>query len=276
MLYRTSIPRPPLSGLVDYLWSFEGAHTERKERILPSGTMELVVNLRENEVRVHDPTEPERVRTFSGAVVSGAYSRLFVVDAMQHESMLGVHFKPGGAFPFLGGPASELNDAHVDLTCLWGDSALELRERLCAAETARERFRIVEAVLASRLRRGRKLHLAVPAALHLLTAAPGGILVRDVAREVGLCQRHFIQVFRSQVGLSPKLFARLQRFQWARKLAKQAPRPDWADLALTCGYFDQAHLIHEFREFSGLTPLDTLRLDAEDERLKAYHILLDG
>ncbi len=275
MPYRTHVPGPPLSGLVDYFWSFEGAHTERKERILPSGTMELVVNLRENEVRVHDPAQPERCQRFSGAVVSGAYSRLFVVDAMQHESILGVHFKPGGAFPFLGAPASELTDAHVNLACLWGDSALELRERLCAVETPRERFRIVESVLASRLPRGRKHHLAVPVALHLFAAAREGIPVREVAREVGLCQRRFIQVFRSQVGLAPKLFSRLLRFQRARKLAKHAPRLDWADLALTCGYFDQAHLIHEFREFAGVTPADCLRLDSEGERLKANHILLD-
>ena len=276
MLYRTSVPRPPLAGLVDHLWSFEGASSQRKERILPSGTIELVVNLRENEVRVEDPGRPGGSRRFSGTVVSGTYSRPFVIDARQHESMLGVHFRPGGAFPFLGVPASELFDSHVDLTCLWGDSALALRERLGSVQTVLERFRIVEGVLASRLRTGPERHRAVPAALHLFARGGKGLRSRDVAREVGLCQRRFIQVFRSEVGLPPKLFSRLQRFQRARALARRAPRPDWAELALSCGYFDQAHLIHEFREFAGVTPSDSLRLDPEDARLKAGHILLDG
>jgi AraC-like DNA-binding protein len=274
MLYSTHNPGPPLAEFVECVWLFEGAHTARKERILPSGTMELVVNLREDEVRVHDPTRPERCRRFSGAVISGTYSSAFVVDAMQHESMLGVHFKPGGAFPFLGALASELTDAHADLSCLWGDTALELRERLCEARTPRERFRVVEEVLATRLRRGRKHHLSVRMALDRFAAAREGISVRDVAREVGLCQRRFIQVFTSEVGLAPKLFSRVLRFQRARRLAKQVERVDWARLALSCGYFDQAHLINEFREFTGLSPTNYLRLDCEDERLKANHVPL--
>ena len=63
--------------------------------------MEMVVNLRENEMRIHDPAKPEMCRRFSGAILSGTYSRVFVCDAIQHESIVGVHFRPGGAVPFL-------------------------------------------------------------------------------------------------------------------------------------------------------------------------------
>ena len=131
MFYLTYAPRPPINEFVDYFWLFEGGQTARKERIVPSGTIELVINLRDDEIRIYDREQPEKHRRFSGAVLSGTYSRIFVVDAMQHESMLGVHFKPGGAFPFLGALASELSDAHANLADLWGRPALELRERLC-------------------------------------------------------------------------------------------------------------------------------------------------
>ena len=160
MFYLTHAPGPPLSEFVDYFWLFEGGQIPRKERIVPSGTIELVINLRDDEVRIHDREQSEQTQRFSGAVLSGTYSSIFVIDAMQHESMLGVHFKPGGAFPFLGALASELRDTHADLADLWGPSALELRERLCVVSAHRKRFQVMEEVLSGRLRRARRGHLA--------------------------------------------------------------------------------------------------------------------
>jgi AraC-like DNA-binding protein len=276
MCYLTYAPGPPIDEFVDYFWLFEGGQTARKERIVPSGTIELVINLRDDEVRIHDREQPEKHRRFSGAVLSGTYSSIFVVDAMQHESMLGVHFKPGGAFPFLGALASELSDAHANLTDLWGRPALELRERLCTVSSHRERFQVMEEVLTCRLRRSRKGHPAVPIALHMLGPAGTGALIRDVAREVGMCQRRFRPVFAAQVGLPPKLFCRILRFQRARTLVDQSQKLDWAQLASTCGYFDQSHLINDFQEFSGLSPTEYLRRHQPDGRLKSNHVPIPG
>lgn len=276
MFYLTYAPGPPISEFVDYFWLFEGGQTPRKERIVPSGTIELVINLRDDEVRIHDREQPEKHKRFSGAVLSGTYSSIFVVDAMQHESMLGVHFKPGGAFPFLSVLATELADAHADLADLWGQSALELRERLCAVSTHRKRFQVMEEVLTCRLRRSQRGHPAVPIALHLLGAAGTGASIRDLAREVGICQRRFSQVFAAQVGLPPKLFSRILRFERARVMADQIKRLDWAQLASTCGYFDQSHLINDFQEFSGLSPTEYLRRHQPDDRLKSNHVPIPG
>lgn len=279
MLYLAYVPRPPLSEFVDYLWLFDGGHTPRKERIVPSGTIELVINLRDDEIRIHNGEQSKQHKRFSGAVLSGAYSSIFVVDAMQHESMLGVHFKPGGAFPFLGALASELTDAHADLADLWGRSALELRERLCHAGTHRERFQIIEEVLTDRLRRSQKGHLAVAIALNGFGPYGTGAAVRDVARDVGVCQRRFSKVFAAQVGLTPKVYCRILRFQRVRTLADQVEKPNWAQIASTCGYFDQSHLINDFQEFSGFSPteyLRRLRKHQHDWRLKSNHIPLPG
>jgi AraC-like DNA-binding protein len=276
MFYMTYAPGPPIDEFVDYFWLFDGGQLARKERIVPSGTMELVINLRDDEVRIHDREQPEKQKRFSGAVVSGTYSSAFVIDAMQHESMLGVHFKPGGAFPFLGTLATELTDAHADLADLWGQSALELRERLCTVITHRKRFHVMEEVLTNRLRRSRKGHPAVAIALHLLDPAGPGAPIRDVAQEVGICQRRLSQVFAAHVGLSPKLFSRILRFERARVLADQVKRLDWAQLASTCGYFDQSHLINDFKEFSGLSPTEYLRRHQPEGHLKSHHVPIPG
>ena len=277
MLYLTYAPGLPISEFVDYFWLFDGGQTPRKERIVPSGTTELVINLRDDEIRIHNRAQPKQHKRFSGAVVSGPYSSIFVVDAMQHESMLGVHFKPGGAFPFLGTLASELTDAHADLADLWGRSGLELRERLCDVGTPWQRFQIMEEVLRDRLRRSRKRHVAIAIALDGFGPNGTDASVRDVAREVGLCQRRFRKVFAAQVGLTPKVFCRILRFQRARTLADQIAKPDWAQIASICGYFDQSHLINDFQEFAGVSPteyLRRLRQHQQDGRLKSHHVPL--
>jgi AraC-like DNA-binding protein len=237
-------------------------------------------------VRIYDPAQLDRYRRYSGIVLSGTYLRAFACDATQHASMFGVHFRPGGAFPFLGARASEFSDGHSDLADIWGRSALVLREELCGAKTPATRFRVMERVLTERLRRSRTRHPAVPIALNLFGPAGAGAAVRDAARSVGVSKRHLIQLFSTEVGVTPKLFCRLLRFQRARVLAEQfesigadrAERTkvpsvlDWSDLAAACGYFDQSHLINDFEEFSGLSPTQYLRQHQWDARLKDSHV----
>lgn len=274
MLYLSHVPRPPLSEFVERFWLCIDGQSPRKERILPSGTIELVVNLRDGEVRIHDAAAPARVSRYSGIVASGTYSGVFIIDAMQHAAMMGVHFRPGGAPTVLGIPASELTNAHLDLEAVWGGrSALELRERLCAAATSHERFQLMESALAARVRSPRRHHVIL-AALEAFGHAGSGSSVREAARMVGLSQRRFITIFGSQVGLTPKRFCRILRFQHVHSLAREAGRVDWAQLALACGYFDQSHLSNEFRELSGLSPTEYLRHVRRETDLLLNHVAM--
>jgi AraC-like DNA-binding protein len=266
MQYLSHTPAPRLGAFIERFWLCSDAPPHRRERILPSGTIELVVNLWDDEIRIDDPAQPDGCRRYSGAVVSGAYSEPFVIDPLQHASILGVHFRPGGAFPFLGLPAGELADAHVDLETLWGPRAAELRERLCAAGRPAERFSLIEEALLSRLRglpARPARHGAVREALDVFERTGTEARVREVARHVGLSQRRFIQVFAAEVGLRPKLYSRIRRFQRARALVPKWAAPDWARVAVDCGYFDQSHLIRDFLAFSGLSPADYLRQRSE-------------
>ncbi len=136
MIYRTYIPRPPLSNFVDFFWLCEGYDPPHaKERVIPTGTMELIVNLRDDTLTVYERKDHHRFRSFGGCLISGAHSEFVVIDTASQASTMGVHFKPGGASPFLGLPASELRDGHVSLDALWGAKAAEVRDRLVEAET---------------------------------------------------------------------------------------------------------------------------------------------
>ncbi len=248
-------PNPPLSKFVDSFWLYQGYEPERKiERILPTGTLELVINLRQNQLRFYDAERPENCSRLSGAVVSGAFGRGFA--PAPEASIIGVHFKPGGAFGFLGLPAGDLADTHVDLETLWRLSAGRLRERLCEARTAAERFHLLQEALLSHLCHGVEQHYAVSAALEMFGKNHAGPTVREAAKYLGLSQRRFIQVFKAEVGMTPKLFSRIQRFQQTRTFIQHNPSINWAELAVDFGYFDQSHFIGEFLEFSGLTPTD--------------------
>ena len=251
-------PKPPLSNFVDNFWLYEGREETRHttERILPTGTLELAINLRQNELRFYDAERSENSR-YSGAIVSGAFGHGFTPEE-EAPFIIGVHFKPGGAFPFLGLPASDLADTHIDLETLWGPPAARLRERLCEARTSDERFQLLQQALLSRLSDRVEKHYAVSAALEMFGNNRAGPIVRETAKYLGLSQRRLIQVFKAEVGMTPKLFSRIQRFQQTRTFIQQNPLPGWATLALDYGYFDQSHLIREFLEFSGLSPTDYL------------------
>jgi len=266
MQYRTYRPAPPLADFVAHMWTMRDLAVHAHERIAPSGTLELVINLNEDVLRIYDPGSGVW-REYSGAVVSGAYRQYFVIDTRDHASIVGVHFKPGGAWPFLGVPPGELTDRHIDLAMLWGSSAVELRERLCAAPTSQQRFALLEQTLRSCLAEAQPGHPAVPFALGRL--ARPGVTVGAVAEDVHLSRRRFIQVFTSEVGMTPKRLSRVLRFQRASALARRINAPDWARLARACGYFDQSHLINEVSEFTGTSPS---RLRPASESVKELHL----
>jgi AraC-like DNA-binding protein len=268
--YLSYHPGPPLDAFVENLWSLSDAPPHARERILPSGTLELVINLHEDEFRIYDAAESRPPRRFPGVIVSGAYRGPFVIDAEEHASVIGVHFAPGGALPFLGAPPGHLAGAHLDLETLWPRQVSELRDRLCEARSPARRFRILENALVARLRHPFEHHRAVRAALEHI--ARPGVAVAEVADRVGLSHRRLIEVFTAEVGVPPKLFGRLQRFQRAMAVVQQAGSVDWARLAIGAGYYDQSHLIRDFGEFSGFSPADLLR--HRSDRVKVNHVAL--
>lgn len=248
------VPQPPLDEFVHDLWLYEDYEPSSyaRERILPTGSIELVINLCEQELRIYDRGRL-RCRRYSGAIVCGPYSRPFDTDVAEERSVMGVHFKPAGAFPFLGVTAEDLAETHIDLETVWGRSARELRQRLCEAGSPQLRFALLENALRSHVLGRLEHHWAVAATVKQLTQSGARPFIREIAGNLGISQRRLIRVFADEAGLTPKLFGRIQRFQRALAVAS-AENSDWSEVALGCGYFDQAHLINEFMEFSGFTP----------------------
>lgn len=259
MLFRSYTPAPPLDRLIENFWCYEGyASPHLKERILQDGTFKAVFNLQHDEFRIYDPWLPIHYRRYSGAIVSRPSDVPFVTDSAEEACVLGVNFKIGGALPFLGCIASEAGASHVDLADIWGRQALELHERLSRESGPEDRFRLLEGSLVRQLSRGRRHNPAVRVGVRALGSSGPVSRTREVARQVGLSQRRFITVFKQEIGITPKLFSRVRRFQRALVLIRRSAVPNWPALALECGYCDQSHLIRDFLAFSGFSPTEYL------------------
>jgi AraC-like DNA-binding protein len=205
-------------------------------------------------VRTFADDDDTRGETFGHAVVGGVRARAHVRDTARPSVSVGVQFRPGGAAAWLGVPADELAGRHTALANLWGRAADELRERLVGLTTPQERLATFAAELDARAHAARPIHPAVAAALAALGDCRGPASVDAAWAASGYSRRHFIALFRREVGLAPKAFARIQRFQLVLQRAGRWERARWADLAAAGGYADQSHLVREFRAIAGLAP----------------------
>jgi len=250
-----TLQRPPVSPalrpFIETLWTFAGHFAHARERILPTGRMQLLVNLHEDELRTYEGegfAHPVRIR---GAAVSGAYSRAFGIDTDEQRCIVGVAFAPGGAAPFFAEPQDAFRNDHVELDRVWGGAGARVRERLLEAPTPEARLRTLEAILLERVVHPLEIDKLVDFAI---TALDRGARIAQVASHVGMSSRTFLRHFERKVGLSPKRYARIRRFGRVLEAVEAGDEVDWIRVAATCGYADQAHLIHEFHEFAGMRP----------------------
>jgi len=256
MLYRYRVPHPPLDTHVESIWLFQtDPRPLALERILPTGAAQLIVNLTEDQTRMYDPESPNRCVTTAGTVLSGVSSRYQVIDTSEQEYVAGVVFRSGGTVPFFRTPAHETSDADVPLEALWGPSrTAALRDRLLEAPSPDAKLDVIEATLHEMYRHA-SVHPAVAFALTAFDRRPQITSIASVTDAIGLSAKRFIERFKTEIGVTPKRYCRIRRFQRTLAIAHRGQRVDWARVALDCGYFDQAHFIHDFRSFSGLTPL---------------------
>lgn len=248
------IAAPPRSeALAPFIRSFhyhEAAFPPAFERILPTGQAHLMVNLEEDEFRTYSGPSCENVHRACGAILSGPHGKFVTIDTMEQRRLIAVEFKMGGVAAFLPMPASETCNQVVGLRDVWRRDGSLLREQLCSARTPANKFSVLEAFLLGRL--VRPCDPVVSAAISLLE---GGASVSGLSSQTGLLPKTLLRRFRAQVGLPPKRVSRVRRLQRIVASMKHPWGVDWAAVAAEHGYTDQAHLIHDFRDLTGMTPI---------------------
>lgn len=245
-------PAPPLSQLVETIWDWDmPQQPHRLERMLPSAKPQLVINLAEDETRVYD--DALGCQRYAGAAFDAPCHRNFIIDTAEQVAVVGIVFRAGAAAPFFRQRMDVLANEHIDLDALAGSGAHTLRQRLLEAGDATTRLQIVQAWLLRQASSARP-HAAIAHALRVFDAAPQVQRIDAIAAHCRLSPRRFSELFREQVGMSPKRYARLQRFHRVIAQVHRRNVVDWAGVAVDCGFHDQPHLAHEFRAFAGMTP----------------------
>jgi len=257
MSHRVYKPEFPLSQYVDFIWwTANSGMQPSRQRVYPSGAMALVIHLKK-------PTASffinDQVYTIQVPLLAGPYSRCFHIDPSESTAVIGILFHPGAGRVFFPVSADELHNTDIALSQLDPVEADRLLNEVCSAASEEACFLVVEKYLTRKLTKAALIPPVVRYAVEELSREGAVSGVRKIQLNTGLSHTRFIQLFREHVGLTPKLFCRVRRFRTLLNRIEKGLPVNWAELAADCGYFDQAHLIHDFRAFAGVTPVEYSR-----------------
>ena len=242
--YREHAPPPELMDFVECFWTREApalidpSNGSAVHRVLPDGCSDVIFTFDNRG---------------ANASAVGTMTRPIIVDEMPGRSFVGVRFHPGKATTFLGLPANEITDLSVPLGDIWRDAASTVA-RFEECHTNEERVNLLARVLLARAPRAMAGAGSVDEALRRIVASAGNLSIGTLASVVGVSRQHLAKQFAHDVGVSPKTFARVVRLRRVLERVRSVSDPDWAALALEHGYYDQSHLIGEFREITGMSP----------------------
>ena len=244
-----------LAGFVELVWHSTGEAFEPRDRHFPDPTLELLVNLGD-PFRLVEPTGAETFRT---TWLAGVQSGPVVTEQPRRHTVLGVRLRPAGAFAVLGIPLGEVAGVVVDLHDVVGRAADELVARCGNSTSIDERFASAVAWIEARIARGRRIDPAIAWAAAAIERRRGDLPIARLRAETGLSKTRLVAAFRDQIGVAPKRYARIVRFQRAAELVR-AGAGELADVAVVAGYYDQPHMNAEFRAMTGLTPVELAAL----------------
>ncbi|MEP1033003.1 AraC family transcriptional regulator [Ekhidna sp.] len=228
--------------------------THDVEQMLPDGYQDLVIDLTDQPKYIFDNHSLLVKQKCSEAWLSGTRTSLITIDAGGTDSsMMVVRFKHGAAFHFTQFPITEVKDQVLDSDLIFGDKIKILRSDIKTASLVSDKIDTVERFLEQQLL-PEEIPSAVTFAVEAIKSNPSTQTIEWVASKTGYSQKHFINLFKKHLGITPKGFQKIQRFQKVVLEIDSTCQINWTQLSLDCGYYDQAHFINEFKAFSGYSP----------------------
>jgi AraC-like DNA-binding protein len=251
MHYREIKPTLPLRRFVECFWALESDRSNAgapPERILPDGCIELILNFGDRFFQHGESNRQLQPRNF----IVGQMTGPILISAGGKVELLGIRFQPGGTRPFFPAPADKITDTVIDLGSFSSRFERELLEACEHGPTVAHRIAAVDAYLCERLSKS-EYDLWLIKLTTRIIASRGLVSVDQLAADAGVSNRQLERRFRREVGIGPKLLARIVRFQQVFRAVEQCDSA-WATVAVECGYYDQAHLIRDFNQFAQQTP----------------------
>ena len=254
MIFRKYLPDPRLTKQVACYWTLEisgdpGHH--QRLHVLAEGLEFCLLFEATTESRDLNAHSDADMR----CMVYGPMTQARRIKSEQPTTVLGICFRPGGAYPFFSNPMSELRDFCVDIDDLWGTRGSDIMKRMQYDDTTMpDRIRRLETYLTGQLHKIEREDACVSDAVTVIDARCGRINIEDLADRVGLSNRQLERSFKERVGMSPKQLCRSLRFKSVFNQLKASPAVSWGETAAACGYYDQSHMIRDFKHYTGQSP----------------------
>lgn len=261
MIFRVHIPRFPLDQFIQVLIYFEGIQHEHSiDRLLPNGDSEILISFQDTPQFIYDNTTLKEIQACNQVWAAGLRTEPITIPAGSMASMMVVSFKKGMSYPFFPFPVDEITDHVLDSDLIWGEDFALVREQMLATGDVDSRFALMENFLVSKFASRLKLDECVAFAVGEMARDPGRQNIARMSDKIGYSQKHFISMFKRRVGVTPKAYLKIMRFQRAINTIEISPAGsiDWASISYDCGFFDQSHFINDFKVFSGFTPEEYL------------------
>jgi AraC-like DNA-binding protein len=260
MILETHIPRFPLNHFIDHFIYYDGYKPEHSiDRFLPDGNTEIIIDFDDRPQHIYDNQTLKEIQACHHVWASGVRTEFITIPSGKHAAMFIISFKKGMAYPFFPLPMNEMADRVVDADLLWGHDFAFLRERLRGINEMNLKFETAENFLLGTFQSRLAVNPAVEYALAQIIRQPDQINFARMNQNIGYSPKHFIGMFKRQVGIAPKAYLKIIRFQKAIGEIEERREVKWTDISQDCGFSDQAHFINDFKFFSGFTPEEYVR-----------------
>lgn len=270
MIFKNHIPQPPLKEYIDSVIYFKGYQPEHdRERVVPDGSINLIFEFDGLERSVYDNQTGKVCLKLNKVWLAGIQTKYITISSHQNSEMLVVRFKPGGGYPFLKIPLDSIKDRIIEAPEIWGGDIYRLREKILSERETDRKIQLMEMWLSEQGKFSLVGDQVIQNAVECVLSNASTRL-KELVDKSHYSRKHFIELFKRYVGLSPKQFQRIMRFQETLAKVQNGELISWAQISADCGYFDQAHFIRDFKAFSGFNPTQFLQSHLENERINFF------
>ena len=255
MITQLLLPQYPLNHFIDHLYYYAGFNPAHAiDRFLPDGQIQLIIDFTETPKHIYHNETLKEIQSCSRAWFSGFRTKPITIPSGRESEMMIIQFKSGRVLPFVDSPLWVLKNMVVDAEQVLKIPILELREKVQHCLSASQKLEIVATEFLRFYQNQFIDNPFIDYSIQEIHQSPNQTVLKDLSQKVGYSQKHIIKMFKDHVGVTPKEYLKVIRFQKAIQEIEANHEINWTSLALDCGFYDQSHFISDFKDFSGYKP----------------------
>ncbi|WP_299438384.1 AraC family transcriptional regulator [uncultured Aquimarina sp.] len=276
MIFETHQLTPPIGDYIESIFHFKDFIPDHSiERVVPTGHVFIIFELDDILRNTFDNSTLKPKNTFTKAWISGIHKNYISISAHQKSEMFVIQFKSFGTYPFFHFPSEDLSEKILSAEEVFGEELIQLRENLLKQKTSQKKFSVAEKWLTKRYNESKTPSKELLSIIERLQKEPVTNF-NKVIESYPYTQKHLIDQFKKYVGVTPKYYQRILRFNEILQQVRQKENISWSQIAYQCGYADQSHFIKEFNHFSGFNPQEFIKQEFDKDEPNFFPLDREG